>query len=855
MHARGGLQTEYMGEEWFENVEAAIQEADKHGMRPWAYDENGWPSGFGNGKVNGLGVAYQQKYLRMEQVKEHEETAICKSGNHYFYYDINPFYVDTLDKKVTEAFIESTYEPYYERFGNRIEGFFTDEPQISRNGIPWSFVYEDEYKKLYGDNLYEHLEDLFLENDGYKTTRIRFWKMVTALFSENFMKPIYDWCHRHNLKLTGHLVLEESLEAQLTPNGACMPQYEYFDIPGLDWLGRPIFDCLTAKQVSSVADQLGKEAVLAEDFALCGHNVSLAELKGIYEWQMVRGINLLCQHLEGYSLRGIRKRDYPPAMYFQQPWWEEYDKWIEAMSRVGMLLTEGKATADVCVLHPQTTAWTLFDNAKNAGLTELNDRFISILRELEQKHIEFHLGDETILERHGKVENGKLVVGTQTYSYVINCCCDELFESTEKLLKEFVAQGGKIVTPELLKSNEITEDSSITYTKRIYPDFTLHYFVNSSPEEKRVKINVEGSMVDIFTGDVSGFSGVHNFEAWGSLVIFEDGNKNKEYHELAENIIVQDGFYQVDEGTLNTLTLDKCDYYFDGELQEKEGYILNACERANKLERKVALRMEFFAELIEIPEVLYLVTESPEKFRITINGQKIEKNITGYFRDKSFKTIDIRQYVVRGKNTIAYECDFVQSPTFYENLKKAMVFESEKNKLVYDMELESIYLLGNFSVRTDGEWIALEREAYRYIGSFALDRPKKEITLQNIEQQGFPFFCGELTLYGEIEVQGANPVLMVDFKGVNAIRVQIGAFEKVIFTGKKIPLEQVPAGKHRIKLTLINNLRNLLGPHHLEIGEDHEVSPSSFFKEPCVWIKSVSENRWNEDYCFVKMGR
>ena len=97
MHARGGLQTEYMGEEWFENVDTAVKEAKKYGMRPWAYDENGWPSGFGNGMVNGLGVEYQQKYLRMENTLIHEETQICRSGNHYFYYEVNPFYVDTLD--------------------------------------------------------------------------------------------------------------------------------------------------------------------------------------------------------------------------------------------------------------------------------------------------------------------------------------------------------------------------------------------------------------------------------------------------------------------------------------------------------------------------------------------------------------------------------------------------------------------------------------------------------------------------------------------------------------------------------------------------------------------------------------
>ena len=54
-------------------------------MRPWAYDENGWPSGFGNGLVNGLGIQYQQKYLRMENEFHHEENAVCKCGDHYFY--------------------------------------------------------------------------------------------------------------------------------------------------------------------------------------------------------------------------------------------------------------------------------------------------------------------------------------------------------------------------------------------------------------------------------------------------------------------------------------------------------------------------------------------------------------------------------------------------------------------------------------------------------------------------------------------------------------------------------------------------------------------------------------------------
>ncbi|NLG23874.1 MAG: hypothetical protein GX558_00850, partial [Clostridiales bacterium] len=64
MHARGGLQTPYMGSDWMDNVRLGADEGERRGMGAWGYDENGWPSGFGDGAVNGLGERYQQKYLR-----------------------------------------------------------------------------------------------------------------------------------------------------------------------------------------------------------------------------------------------------------------------------------------------------------------------------------------------------------------------------------------------------------------------------------------------------------------------------------------------------------------------------------------------------------------------------------------------------------------------------------------------------------------------------------------------------------------------------------------------------------------------------------------------------------------------
>ena len=51
MHARSGLLTEYLSQEWMDCVRACTEYAHGQGMDAWLYDENGWPSGFVGGKL------------------------------------------------------------------------------------------------------------------------------------------------------------------------------------------------------------------------------------------------------------------------------------------------------------------------------------------------------------------------------------------------------------------------------------------------------------------------------------------------------------------------------------------------------------------------------------------------------------------------------------------------------------------------------------------------------------------------------------------------------------------------------------------------------------------------------------
>lgn len=860
MHARGGLQTEYMGEEWFDNIAAGVSMGKKLGMKAWAYDENGWPSGFGAGVVNGKGVKYQQKTLRFEKGEKQTDTTVANIDGYHFYYEINPFYVDLMDSEVTKVFLEEIYEPYYKKYGNDIEGFFTDEPQLSREGIPWSLKLQDEYKNEYGEDITEKIPELFFEKGDYKATRLKFWRLVTKLLANNYTKQVYEWCEKRNLKFTGHMVCEDSFMVQLSSNGSVMPNYKYFHIPGMDCLGRQKINKLTMYQLSSVAEQFSKEQVLSETFALTGWNVSFEDLKKIYEWQMVRGVNLLCTHLSAYSLRGIRKRDYPAAFSYQEPWWDKFKVFVDSMSRIGMLLSMGKPECETLLIHPQSTAWALYNgNAENSEVEEYNEKFNSLMDGLEKKHIIFHLGDETIIEENAKVEGNKFVIGDFKYSTVILPEHLVLFDSTKKLLEEFENNGGIVLESiDNLENVNIINNEKIVYTKRVFDDFDLYYFVNTSDEKINAKIEKGNYVLDLITGETKEFFGDAVLEPSGSLVVLD-------YHKAQKNVEIKDktfqkidisGEWNLIENDYNAITLDKCKYSFDGEVIEENGYVISIQDKACDLGRKVKMDMEYSINADYVPDEIFLVCETPEIFEIYINDKKYENKVCGYYRDRSFKKLDISGYLAEGENKILVSCDFELSQTTYENLEKSRVFESEKNKLTYEMEIENMYIVGDFAVKTEGEFKTLDRNAVRYIGDFVMTAPKKSISLENIEQQGFPFFNGKMVLAKKINLSKGDYKLEFSEKLSSLVSVKVNGKDvgDILWQPYSLDITDfIVEGENDIEITLYSSLRNLLGPHHIEDGESYDVTPASFFKYDTIW-GDWGKLPWNDDYCFVMFG-
>ena len=850
MHARGGLMTEYMSDEWFDNVAASIEEGDKRGMHSWAYDENGWPSGFGGGKVNGLGDEYRQKFLLCEELtdknKNAPRTVFVKDGKRY-YYEINEFYVDVLDSKVVKRFIDEIYGEYYRRFGSTFDGFFTDEPQILRgDGYPWSLTLEDAFFNRYGYSLTENVDALFAEREGYEDIRVDYWRLVTDLFSESFFKQIYDWCTEHDYKLTGHLVLEENFMSQIVSNGACMPHYEYFHVPGMDWLGRPVFDCLTPMQVASAAAQTGKKQILSETYAASGHNVSHNELKRIFEWQMVHGINLLCTHLEGYSLRGIRKRDYPPAMYYQQPWWADMKVFFDAMSRIGMIISEGELNVDTLLIHPETSAWVLYNgkefNAPSSkAIDEYYRAFISDMRALEEKHIEYHLGDETLMKRHARVENGELIIGKMRYKTVVMPTrYIRLFPETETLLAEFRAQGGHVVCADDVVPNTVMPVSHLHYTSRTFDGYDVHYIVNTDDVEITTEINVGNKVMSIETGELSDFCGTHTFHPYESLVIVDTHEPRAKATRVESPNRELDlrGIWHIERATENSLTLDTCDYYFDGEEVERNGYVLNILPRINELERAVNLKQVYRFSIDFLPKELYLATETPDLFDIFVNEVRISKKDCGYFRDSAFRKLDIAEYIRCGENTVTFESTVEQSRACYNHIANSWTFESMKNCLSYDVEIEPIYIVGDFALKLEDEPQEAGVGTYHISEQPSIIESPTEVDISKLDYSGYAEFAGELTLSRRVVLNDTDYYCVLAGNGINAIRLSVNGNKVAtkLYEPYRVDLcEYLHEGENEIELTLVNNLRNMMGPHHLEKEITGWVYPGLFYKESNIF--------------------
>ena len=405
-------------------------------------------------------------------------------------------YIDTMSYAATNRFIELTHEKYKEKCGDRlgksIKGIFTDEPHRGHcldgmtdiDGVrACPICYTDdifeEFEKRYGYAPLPILPELFYryKKELVAPIKLHYLDLSCNLFIERFAMPLNKWCEDHGITFTGHVLHEDSLMNQTSPNGSLMRFYEHMGAPGIDCLSECNTSYWIAKQLSSVARQLDKKWTLSELYGATGWEFNFKGHKYVGDWQTLFGINLRCHHLSWYTMEGESKRDYPASILHQSPYWREYSVVEDYFSRFGLMISQGDAACDVLVLNPIESLWCqaymgwadwIFN--KSPDVVPYEERYAWLFYILCQNHIDFDYGEEDIMSRHAciKTEDGipYLCVGKMKYKTVVVSNMLTIRNSTIELLKKFISVGGKVIfagdTPKYIdaKASNIPEKLS-----------------------------------------------------------------------------------------------------------------------------------------------------------------------------------------------------------------------------------------------------------------------------------------------------------------------------------------------------------------------------------------------------------
>ena len=908
MHARGGLKTEYLGEKWFECINACVEESKKVDMNAWSYDENGWPSGFAGMKLledpENLENYLDRKVCEsfdenadavyfLEGTKLTRVTAYSGEGTYVnVYVKTNPSVVDILDKDIVRKFINLTHERYLKEcgkdFGTYMKGFFTDEPQYYRWETAYSKVLIPYFKEEYGIELWDEIGKLFIECDGAYAFRYKYWNAMHKFFIESFIKQIYEWCEEHGCQITGHAVEESILFGQMWCCAGCMDFYEYEHIPGIDKLSRDISTELSPKQVGSVSEQLGKKHVLTETFACCGWDVTPAELKRIAEFQYVNGVNLMCHHLTPYSIRGQRKRDYPLAYSEHMAWYEKFRQFNDYFSRLGYILAESKNRVNTLIIHPIKSAYLDYDRKRDyESISKLENEFTAFIEDYGAKNIPHHYGDENLIKKYGKVENGVFTIGNASYDFVVIPPLKTIDKTTYELIKEFVSQGGKLVMdngkPQYLEGEEYnfddlvanatisdvikaqeykieTESKDVRSAYRTGEFGTFLYVVNQgeTPVDVTVTLNSKYPLIyDLETMKEkplvleNGKAKIH-LDFAGSLVIFESDKEYESATAYTGKEIDISGEWKVLSSSDNTLTIDKAMISLDGVNYSRNAYVLAIyCDLINKqYNGKIYLKYVF--DVKEKPSKIYIECEQMGILDCEINGQKIEFVNNGKL-DRSFLTANIEDKVIVGQNEIIYTIDFYQRQHVYDVLSDVTPEkESLKNCLSYDTEIESIYIRGDFGVydetaiETDGVVLA---DGKHYIG-----KARETLLPENFTTQGLLFFAGDITLEKDIVIKEGESMLNLSGRKAVADVFVDGKFVETLMFKNTLDLSSFADGKtHKITVTVYTGNRNIYGPHHFAQYEPLSVSPFTFDLVGAWEDNYECKAYYRENYSFVKL--
>jgi hypothetical protein len=645
--------------------------------------------------------------------------------------------------------------------------------------------------------------------------------------------------------------------------------------------------------------QTGKSRALCENYGCSGQDFAHTGRKWVGDWAHVLGVTLNNPHLSLYSMRGERKRDYPQNLFYQQPWWPENKLIADYVARLSYILSQGQRVVDILLIHPIGSAWAVYRPGASRAVDELDCALDALGLTLMRAQRDFHLADEMLMEPGAPTEASvardergpRLDVGKMSYRVVILPPGVTLSKNTVRVLREFAAVGGAVLTleptPTLIDGRPAQEPVLPPATRRVTlamlpnvldellpfdvrvpgrPDIWVHhrrmgeadcYFIANTDlghgGAATVCLRGAGRLEEWnpATGDTRALPSAQKdgltevvldlAPAGSRLLVLRRDQPPAEVEPVTQRTVAEiplGDAWQFELLGPNALTLDTAQVQIGNGEWSKPLHILDAHAEITRsgAGTPFALRFAFDADA-RLKNPICLALESPERFNIVVNGQAIANEDQGWWTDISFCKVDVSAAAQAGRNEIVLSSVFAR-----------------------DTELESIYVIGDFGVagRRLQEENRLNGQVFdRYAPEFRLTRLDETIAIADkpaglkldLTANGLAFFAGRAVLRQTLTLpafEGGVTLTVDNLRAAVAhVRVNGQAMGVLAWPPHGVEITRgVRPGENVIEIELVGTLRNLLGPHHLAGGDLEWTGPKEF----------RDKQRWTDDYILTPFG-
>lgn len=200
--------------------------------------------------------------------------------------------------------------------------------------------------------------------------------------------------------------------------------------------------------VSSLAKQFHDGDCLSESLAGSGWGLKPDDMERYIDWLAESGVNYFAFHLWQYTRKSSSVRDWPPNIPIGLTWKDASPvlfekmkkKWDGRICRDNRTLIVASVRGVMAQFEPKSAMQINEHNGANTPDNKggnISMRFEKLIEKCYGLGLDFDVTEERILETYGKMEDGALRIGKQTYDQIIfgEGCLWENEELYQALLK------------------------------------------------------------------------------------------------------------------------------------------------------------------------------------------------------------------------------------------------------------------------------------------------------------------------------------------------------------------------------------------------------------------------------------